>query len=339
MSDAIKNKIKTEFSTYLVGKEEYDNATDASKAVLKPYRVSDNSIVGTQEEIESDVKLPESRVKSIPETGSESSSGNLETEWNIDEQDDLLASVLCSEWDESGWDSGTGTKTIVGGGNRRSVYYMVKKYNQEPKAWEMYTGLQVDSLSISMALNSFVKMSWSMLGANNPVPVTEDPTENAEYGEPLTTKSFITKELCINIKPFTAGTSPVWTFTPEQQMRQCPSFELSISNSKERTDALGETEAVEMSDGDFEATGTFECWNADKKAIELKAAATKGEDRLIEVSVFRTVGGVKTTYSIRIIAHLKKATESKDGNKLKYSVEYSMNTKGGLSIVKKVEAV
>lgn len=338
--NAITNKIKTEFSTYLVNKEDYDNATSALKATLKPYRVSDNSVVGTAEEIESDVKLPETRIKSVPETGSESSSGNLESEWNVDEQDDLLASVMCSEWKtESTSEDSSSVRKTLSLGTMRDVYYMLKKYNQEPKAWEWYTGIQVDSLQITLALNAFAKMSWGLLGANNPAPVLEDPTVNADYGTALTTKAFITRELTMNIKDYTAGDSLNWNFTSAEQMRQCPNFEITISNSKERTDALGEKEAIEMSDGDFTVEGTFECWNADEKAINLKADAINGKDKLIAVSVFRTVNGVKTTYTIQLVAHLKTPTESKDGNKLKYSIPFTVNTEGGILFVKTVESV
>lgn len=304
---------------------------------MRSYRLSDNSVVGTQEEISSDVKLPNTRIQSIPETGSESSSGNLESEWNIDEQDVLLASVFCSAWE------GTDAEKTLKLGEVADVYYMVKRYLQAPKAYELYTGIQIDSLTISMALNAFVKMSWGLLGANNPAPTLTDPTEsggtlaNATYGDALSTKSFITRELTMNIKDFTIGEIPSWTFTTDEQMRQCPSFELSISNNKERTDALGETEAIEMSDGDFVVEGTFECWNADKKAINLKADAINGKDKLIEVAVYRTVNGVKTTYAIRLVAHLKTPSESKDGNKLKYSIPFTVNVIDGIEIVKTVE--
>lgn len=371
--------------------EEYDTASETAKAIFKPYRLSDNTVVGTAEEIDSNVKLPETRIQSIPETGSESSSGNLECEWNIDEQDDLLASVMCSKWENGESEKSTSTtyepaKTqpandddIINGdyyiksgssyekvesydssvtyyvkktsesvskdvktlslGTSRDVYYMLKKYNQEPKAYELYTGIQIDQLQLTLALNAFATMSWAVLGANNPAPVLDDPTVNAEYGEALTTKSFITRELVMNIKDYTTGEVPDWTFTKEEQMRQCPNFELTISNNKERTDALGETEAIEMADGDFVVEGTFECWNADKKAINIKADAIKGKDKLIEVSVYRTVAGVKTAYTIRIVAHLKTPSESRDGNKLKYSIPFSMNTKNGLQFVKTVENV
>ena len=55
-------------------------------------RVAENYVVGAIEEIQSDVKIPDTRIPSESETGTESSSGDITTEWNIAEQDDWLAS-------------------------------------------------------------------------------------------------------------------------------------------------------------------------------------------------------------------------------------------------------
>lgn len=334
-SDAIENKIKTEFSTYLVNDKDLNAGTGDAKAQIKAYRLSDNTVVGTQEEISSDVKLPETRIQSIPEVGSESSSGNLESEWNIDEQDPLLASVMCSEWEDvsdkfEDYDSAEELKL----GTKRDVYTKIKKYFQEPVSWEVYKGIQIDSLAINMALNSFVKMSWGLLGSNNPTPVTTEPMDlsKAEYASALTTKSFITRELEINIKDLDSNEYP--SFIPTDKMRQCPSFSLNISNNKERTDALGEKEAIEMSDGDFVVEGTMEIWNADRKAISLKADAILGKDKWISTAVYRDIDGTRYQYTILLKAHLKTPSESKDGNKLKTSIPFSVNFDDGIRILK-----
>lgn len=308
--------------------------------------MSENSVVGTQEEISSDVKLPETRIQSIPETGSESSSGNLGSEWNIDEQDPLLASVMCSSWEDITEDYNDGHSTdfeevkSLKMGTSRDVYTMIKKYFQEPVSWEKFKGIQIDSLSISMALNDFVKLSWGLLGANNPVPVTTEPldTTKATYEAALTTKSFKTRDLNLNICDYDPSNDEP-SFVAGDKMRQCPSFELSISNNKERTDALGEAEAIEMSDGDFVVEGTFEVWNADQKAIDLKKAAIQGKDKWIETEVFREVGGKRYAYAIQLKAHLKTPSESKDGNKLKYSIPFSVNFNDGIKFIKTVKEV
>lgn len=319
-------------------------ATTSSKAVLNPLRLSDNSIAGTQEEIESDVKLPETRIQSIPEVGSESSSGNLESEWNIDEQDPLIASVMCSEWEDITEDYNDDHSTsfdevkVVKLGTERDVYRMIKKYFQEPVSWEEFKGIQIDSLNITMALNSFVKMSFGVLGSNNPVPVTSEPMDISKvvYGDIQTSKSFITRELDINICDFDA-TNPADTepnFLSTDKMRQCPNFDISIANNKERTDALGEKEAIEMSDGDFVVTGNMEVWNADSKAISLKADAISGKDKWIEVSVYRDINGTRYQYSIQMKAHLRTPSESKDGSKLKNTIPFSVNFDDGIKFFK-----
>lgn len=339
-SDAITKKIKTEFSTSLVNDSELSEATAGNKAKIRSYRLSDNTVVGTQEEISSDVMLPETRIQSIPEVGSESSSGNLESEWNVDEQDPLLASVMCSSWEDVTSDYNDAHDTeyeevkLLELGVDRDVYTMIKKYFQTPVSWEVYTGIQIDSLNISMALNQFVKMSWGLLGGNNPVPVMSEPMDlsKAEYEPAMTTKSFITRELAIQIKDLDTAEEP--TYTMGDKMRQSPSFELSISNNKERTDALGEKEAIEMSDGDFVVEGTFEVWNADVKAINLKKDAILGKDKWITVSVFRDVNGTRYQYDIQMKAHLKTPSESKDGNKLKTAIPFSVNFDKGIKFIK-----
>lgn len=242
---------------------------------------------------------------------------------------------MCSEWEdvsEDYEDYDSAKKLALG--TSRDVYLMIKKYFQSPVSWEKFTGIQIDSMSISMALNDFVKLSFGLLGANNPVPVTAEPMDlsKSQYESAMTTKSFITRELDINIKPLDSNAKP--TYVAGDKMRQCPSFELSISNNKERTDALGETEAIEMSDGDFVTEGTFEVWNADQKAITLKQDAIQGKDKWISVGVHRDIDGKRYEYVIQLKAHLRTPSESKDGNKLKQSIPFSVNFDDGVTFFK-----
>ena len=101
---------------------------------MTPRRVSDNNVVGTAEEITSDIVLPDSRIPSTPEIGSESNAGDLSTEWNIDEQDDLFEGVFNDTWDATGWDSeeGTGTKTLTLGDTSKE-FLLLKDYPQTPE--------------------------------------------------------------------------------------------------------------------------------------------------------------------------------------------------------------
>lgn len=298
-------------------------------------RVAENNVVGAIEEIQSDVKIPDTRIPSESETGTESSSGDITTEWNIDEQDDWLASLFCSEWVDDLVNS-TDTKEVktLELGNKRDVYSMIKKYPQEPVEWKHYTGLQLNQLSVDMSLNSFVKMTWSWLGGNYPIPETTDPVNimtDVDYGTALTTKSFKTLE-----GSFKMGDSEDLFNTP---IRQASVINLTVNNNKERTDALFETEAIEMSDGDFLVEGSFDIWKADQLAIDMEKNAVEGKKKWFSIIVSRVVGNVKTSYEIKLYAKVKTPAESKDGNKLKTTINYSVHDKNGIKIIKTVETL
>lgn len=303
---------------------------------MKPLRLSENGIVGTVEKIESQVKLPDSRIPGTPETGSESCSGSLNCEWNIDEQDDLIASAMCSEWTdceltETETENGVTEKKELIFGEKRDVYQILKKYNQAPVEYQLFKGCQVNEMSLTLALNSFAQLSFGILGANHPTSETVDPLPSGvTYGEALTTKAFKTLEGYMKIG------EDFETLVP---FRQCPNFSLSINNNKERTDALFETEAIEMSDGDLAVSGSFDVWKAGDFARELSNAGIKGKDKCLEVTVSRTVGTTKTSYQIMLKVHLDGSTEAKDGNKLKNTIPYSLNSVDGLKFIKTVQTV
>ena len=153
---------------------------------------------------------------------------------------------------------------------------MFKYFDQNPKEWRKFNDLQVNQLSLDFALNSFVKMTVEWLGSNNPLSSTTDPAVNAEYNTPLTTKAFKTLQGYIKL-----GND----FNSLVAMRQSPAFNLVINNNKEATEALFETEAIEMSDGDFDVSGNIEVWKADAIGMSLFNEAVNGVDKAIEVKV------------------------------------------------------
>jgi len=324
-------------TTYVIKESDYQAASSANKGTLKPLRLSENGIVGAVEEIESDVVLPGTRIPSVPDTGTESSSGNTESEFNIDEQDDLIASVMCSSWVTDS-EQITGNvidyKTLVLGTDKE-VWRMIKKFAQAPAEWREFTGLQVNEMTLTLALNSFAKLSFGWLGSNNPKSVSVDPIDSTkfDYGAALTTKSFKTLEGYLKIGALADN------FSNMTQIRQAPNLDLTINNNKERTDALFETEAIEMSDGDFDVSGNIDIWKADALGMSMFNDAVDGVDKCIEVQLSRTVSDIKTSYTIQIKAHLKGPSESKDGNKYKVTAPFSMNFENGLKFIKKVEEV
>ncbi len=326
-------------ATYIVKESDLENATVDNPAHLKALRLSDNSVEGETATLESDVILPNTRIKSVPETGSQSSSGSIESEWNVDEQDDLIASAMCGTWEENedkAEELGAESVKELVLGTSKDVYALIKYFDQDPKEWQVYTGIQVNQMSITMALNSFVKMSFELLGSNNPESVGVNPYADSkyEYDVALTTKAF--KTLAGSLEIGDSESNLV-------ALRQAPNFDLSINNNKESTDALFETESIEQSDGDFDVSGNLEIWKADEIGMSIKNDAIRGADKVISVSVYRDWYDVsdskskRTTYEILLHAHFTDPTEPKDGNKFKVAIPYTVNIENGIKFTKVVK--
>lgn len=319
-SNAITNKIKTYFTTYL-------GEIKAGAIALIPRRVSDNSVAGTAEEITSDIILPDSRIPSTPEVGTESNAGDIVTEWNVDgEQDDLFAGVFCNNWVTE-----SASKKSLTLGDAVKSFLMVKKYPQTPVAWQMYEKQFINQLTMDFATDAFVKLTWNLMGSNNPPKIFTEPDEYDEhsltYENPLTGKSFLTKKGCLKY-----GDS-VNSLT---QIRQSPSMNISINNNLERTPALFEDESIENSLGDFLVDGSFDVYNVDDLGHQIYNDAVAGKDKVLQVKVERTVGDTTTSYTLTLNVHLKAPSESKNGNKLQFSVGFQVNAVTDLKLEKEV---
>ena len=319
-SNAITNKIKTYFTTYL------GEITSGDGAItLKPRRVSDNSVAGTAEEITSDIILPDSRIPSTPEVGTESNAGDVSTEWNVDgEQDDLFAGAFCGEWTTPV--NGKSTLTL---GDAVKAFLMVKKYPQTPLAWQMFTKQYVNQLTMDFATDAFVKLTWNLMGSNNPKKVFAEPstynTRSLTYGTANTGKSFLTKQGWLKYGDSTSSLVAV---------RQSPSMNITINNNLERTPALFEEESIENSLGDFVIEGSFDVYNVDNLGHEIYNDAVEGKDKILQVRVQRSVNGTTTSYTLTLNVHLGAPSESKNGNKLQFSVPFKVNSDSNLLLEK-----
>lgn len=290
-------------------------------------RLSEDGLTAETETIESDVILPESRVKAAKETGTKSCSGDIQGEWNVDEQDDLLAAVMCGAWENDTVGSGeTSHKKLVLGSTMKS-FSMLRKYPQTPLEYQLFKGVRIDQLKIDMAVKSFVKLAWTLKGAGATQKVTSlpSPIVAADLKDALTTKAFKTLEGSIY-----AGDD----LSHLEQNRQISNLSVTIANNLEATDALFETEAIEQSFGDFVVSGSFDFWNSGEKARTLYNKGMDGADYVLVTSVSRTENGVKTEYKLTLKVHLDKVSESKDGNKFKNTIEFTMTSVDGIKFEK-----
>lgn len=288
-------------------------------------RVQENGITGTAEEITSDITIPETRIPSTPEIGSESNSGEISTEWNIDEQDEWFAGVFCGKWEEESENKKTLTL-----GDENISFSIFEKFPQKPVAWQHYKKEFINSLSMDFNTDSFVKLNWNFMGSNNPQMMTSFPLEDVvpTFKEALKTKSFITK-------------SGMWLKIGDDKesleaIRQCPSMSININNNLEKTPALGEDESIENSLGDFVIDGSLDVYNVDEKGIKVYNDATQGKDKVIQVRVSRKIGNVTTSYTLTLNVHLSTPTKSRNGSKFQYSVPFKVNDKKDLLLEKEI---
>lgn len=310
---------------------EEENGELPTGVEMLPLRVNLGStdIQGTAEEIASEITLPESRIQSTPEIGSESNSGNVVTEWNIDEQDPLFAGLFCNSWEV---DAENENKKVLKLGDKVKSYTFLKKYSQEPVAYQIYKKEFINQLGIDFSLDQFVKLTWNVMGSNNPLKEDVDPIADKTpvYKEAMNTKSFLTKTGSIKI-----GDS----IESLVSIRQCPSMSVSINNNLEKTPALFEEESIENSLGYFVVDGSLEVYNVDAIGHQLYNDAVEGKDKVIQVSVERTVADVKTSYTLTMNVHLGTPTESKNGNKLQFAVPYKLNDLKNFMLEKTVETL
>ena len=278
-------------------------------------RYSDCGIEGTTEKIESDVVLPGTRIPSTPELGSESNSGDVSTEWNIDEQDAWFAGVFCGNWETDPENEKRKTLTL---GDAVHSFSLIKKYTQKPIAFQHFKKAFLNQLTMDFATDAFVKLSWNFMGSNNPVKVPEDPiaSKSPEYLDAGTSKSFLTRSGFLQFGDDVGHLTAI---------RQSPSLNITINNNMEKTPALFETESIENTLGDFDVSGTMDVYNADDTGHDIYNAAVAGADKVIRVAVTRTVNGVTTTYILTLNVHLEAPTESKNGNKLQFAVPFTLN--------------
>ena len=278
-------------------------------------RYSDCGIEGTTEKIESDVVLPGTRIPSTPELGSESNAGDVSTEWNIDEQDAWFAGVFCGNWETDPENARRKTLTL---GDAVHSFSLIKQYSQKPIAYQHFKKAFLNQLTMDFATDAFVKLSWNFMGSNNPEKVATDPlaSKSPTYLDAGTSKSYLTRS------GFLKYGDDVGHLTA---IRQSPSLNITINNNMEKTPALFETESIENTLGDFDVTGTMDVYNADDIGHDIYNAAVKGEDKVIQVAVERTVNGVTTRYTLTLNVHLEAPTESKNGNKLQFSVPFTLN--------------
>jgi hypothetical protein len=237
--------------------------------------VSD-SLEGSYAAIENDTLLP-GRNPEKNLRGSSSNAGNLVVNFAPLEHDDFLKAVLCSaegfKKNTSLSDTENDVYDMVPGNTQRS-YYLEKVFTQTPALYQLFRGLQFNTASISFAISALVKITFGLMGKNNPKFEVTNPISLSGALPLITTEQF-----------FTLMGSAKFQGPDDVQPVEYTDYvdiSLEINNNMEDLQGLFQTEAIDKSIGMLNISGTINEYVNDGKLYNL-AKEGKGGTLYIEV--------------------------------------------------------
>jgi hypothetical protein len=206
---------------------------------------------GSFETIENDTKLP-GRNPEKDFRGTDSNAGNLTVKFAPREQDLLLAALLCSD---DGWVKNTalsdGTKDVYDlvPGTKQSTFYMLKEFTQEPKRYQLFRGLQVNTLNAQFTVQSLVNLQFGLMGANNPKLESVNPIDMTGKLPAIETEQFTTLSGFVKFKgPDDAALV---------EYIDCSDVTFDLGNNMASLRGLFQTEDIDKSLGMLDITGTI----------------------------------------------------------------------------------
>jgi hypothetical protein len=261
--------IKTEVGTNIYIEAETNGAIPGSPQPRAYRRVTD-SLEGSYDTIASATLLP-GRNPEKDERGINSSAGDLTVEFAVSEHDDLLEALLCGDWVKNTTlsDANADVHDLVPGVKQRS-FYSLKEYTQDPVKYQLFKNLQVNSLNMTLSVQSFIQLVFNFMGGNNPQLAGTSPVSLASKVAAMTTERFITT------KGFLKFDGVART--------KCSDASLVITNNMESVNALFQTEAIEKSLEKLDITGSVTEYLTDGELYNL---AKEGASGVLEYSVNR----------------------------------------------------
>jgi hypothetical protein len=283
--------IKTEVGTNIYIEEEVSGALPVTPRPQAYRRVTD-SLEGSYDTIAGATLLP-GRNPAKDEKGTDTSAGDLTVEFAVSEHDALLEALLCGDWTKNTTlsDDDTDVFDLIPGIKQRS-FYLLKEYTQDPAKYQLFRGLQMNSLNMTLSVQSVIQLVFNLLGSNNPALVASSPVSLANKAAAMTTERFITTKGFLKFGD-TART-------------KCSDASLVITNNMESVNALFQTEAIEKTLGMLDITGSVTEYLTDGELYNL---AKEGASGKLEYSVNR--GDVSYTFIMSV--SFDNSTISKSG--------------------------
>jgi hypothetical protein len=282
---------KTSPNTNLyIAPENADGSLPATPA-LQAHRYVSSSLEGSYETIGNDSKLP-GRNPSKNFKGTSSSAGDLVVNFASKEYDALLSAVLCSEQgfvqNTTLSDAAYDVFDMVPGNVQRS-FSMLKEYSQDPKLYQLFSGVQINTLGVSFTIGALVKLTFGLMGRSNPELEDASPISMSGKLPALTTEEFVTL----------VGS---WMFKGPNDADLVEYIDgvdinLNFNNNMTALQGLFQPEAIDKSIGMLDITGTINEYVKDGKLYNL---AKKGEGGELQVTVRSDKDDSEYTFILQI---------------------------------------
>jgi hypothetical protein len=239
-------------------------------------RYVSSSLEGSYQSIENDTLFPgRNPEKSL--RGTDSCAGDLVVNFAPHEQDEFLKAVLCSadgfvrnsDLSDDQYDV-----LDMAPGNRQRSFYLEKAFTQDPALYQLFRGLQFNTASISFAISSLVKITFGLMGRNNPRFEAAPPLSLSGALPPHESGQFFT---LLGSAKFQGPDDP----QPVEYIDYV-SITLDINNNMADLQGLFQTEAIDKTIGMLDITGTINEYVRDGKLYNL-AKEGKGGDLYISV--------------------------------------------------------
>jgi hypothetical protein len=265
---------KTSPNTNVYIGEEINGAIPANPQPQAMRWVS-SDVEGSYETIENDTKLP-GRNPEKDFRGTDSSTGNLTVKFAPSEQDLLLAALLCSD---SGWVRNTtlsdASKDVFDlvPGTRQRTFYMLKEFTQDPKRYQLFRGLQVNTLNAQFTVQSLVNLQFGLMGANNPKLEDVNPVDMTRKLSASETEQFTTLSGFVKFKgPDDAALV---------EYIDCSDVTFDLNNNMASLRGLFQREDIDKSLGMLDITGTITEYVDTGKLYNLAKDGADGELHLL----------------------------------------------------------
>ncbi|MDR1176039.1 MAG: Ig-like domain-containing protein [Treponema sp.] len=240
-------------------------------------RYVSTSLEGSYQTIENDTLFPgRNPEKSL--RGTESNAGDLVVNFAPHEHDDFLKAVLCSV---DGFVRNAALSDTLHDvydmvlGNKQRSFYLEKAFTQDPALYHLFQNLQFSTASISFAISALVKITFGLMGSNNPKFETTPPVDLSNALPPLENEQFFTLQ---GSAKFQGPDDP----QPVEYIDYV-SITVDISNNMADLQGLFQLKAIDKTIGMLNITGTISEYVKDGKLYNL---AKEGKGGTLYITVY-----------------------------------------------------